>query len=217
MQDTFLFPIFNSNVVLRCVAYGGTYGGTLTLARNGAFQRKLSQVGGDLLPSSVQVPPESVLTFEAEYEPVAPSDAANDIVATATLVEDFLNETHTNATTFTSVRIKMCPRYCADGNNSSDRHVLGVDEYVNTIITPTGVSAEWMDDGIGGERYYEPGTEHYEIIGRMLMDGYKFKSSPEGVDITYGVTRGFNVGNATNDVQTGYFQNYWHVDNPVHN
>lgn len=145
VQDTFHFPlsIFKSNVVLRCVASGGIYGGTLTLARNGAFQRKLSQVGGSLLPGSVQVPPESVLTFEAEYGPVAPSDAANDIVATASLVENFLNETHTNATSFTSVKVELEADKIAPGNSDNHRHVYGIAEDIHYRSYPLSANVTW--------------------------------------------------------------------------
>ena len=139
-----------SNVVLRCVAYGGVYGGTLTLARNGAFQQKLSQVGGDLLPGSVQVPPEAALTFEAEYEPVAPSDAANDIVATASLVEDFLNETHTNSSSFTSVKVELTPEDLPPLNPSPHRHVLGIAEKVNYSTMPSDAAVEWSDGTLDG-------------------------------------------------------------------
>ena len=69
--------------------------------------------------------------------------------------------------------------------------------------------------GNGCERYYTTGTLHHLIIKSMLMDGYKYESPSYGVDITYGPVSGFGVGGVAGDAETGYFQNFRHVDEPV--
>lgn len=71
-------------------------------------------------------------------------------------------------------------------------------------------------EGVGCERYYASGTMQFEIIGRMLMDGCKLGASAMGADITRGSVHGFDVNGVEGDVETGYFQNPRHVDNPVH-
>ncbi len=68
----------------------------------------------------------------------------------------------------------------------------------------------------GCERYYATGTKHREIIGRMLMDGYKFNSVSNGVDITFGPVHGLDAAGAEDECNTGFFANPGHVDNPVH-
>lgn len=126
-----------SNVVLRCVAYGGTYGGQLTMALNEAGLQKLAQVGGSALPSGMYIPPDTTCVFEAEYMPAAPSDAENDIVASATIVGDFLNDAHTDSSSFTSIRVGLSAVYDAPENHNPSRHVYGVGEKVRIDFVPT--------------------------------------------------------------------------------
>ena len=50
----------------------------------------------------------------------------------------------------------------------------------------------------------------------MLMDGYKFKSLSDGVDITFGPVSGLDTNDVWSDCNTGFFVNPNHVDGPVH-
>ena len=135
-----------SNAVLRCEVNGGTYGGRLTIAFNEAGQRKIARVEGSALPNNVQIQPGMTRVFEVEYTPLEPSTNKNDIVVTATFVEDFLNESHTATAMLTSVKVELNPQRVAIGNSCSCRHVYGVDEYVNAIVTPSGLELRWVDD-----------------------------------------------------------------------
>ena len=125
-----------SNVVLRCEVYGGTYGGRLTVALNEAGRQKLRRVRGNLLPNNVQISAGTSRAFESEYTPVEPSGRVGDIVATLTLVEDFLNETHTVTAAATSIRLQLEAIYDAPENHNPSRHVYGVGEKVRFKVTP---------------------------------------------------------------------------------
>ena len=125
-----------SNVVLRCKAYGGTYGGRLTIALNAAGRSKIARVGGNLLPNSVEIPPDTTRVFETEYTPLEPSGTVNDIVATATYVENFRNGSHTATATLTAIRLQLEAVYDAPENHNPSRHVYGVGEKVRFKVTP---------------------------------------------------------------------------------
>ena len=125
-----------SNVVLRCEVYGGTYGGRLTIALNAAGRSKIARVGGNLLPNNVEIPPDTTRVFETEYTPLEPSGTTNDIVATATYVEDFRNESHTATATLTSVKVELEAVYIAPTNHNQSRHIYGVGEDVRFVVTP---------------------------------------------------------------------------------
>lgn len=103
----------------------------------------------------------------------------------------------------------------------SDTYRADRDEVLAEEITRFSFQSwDWNNgctgDGAGRERYYAVGTKHHEIIRRMLMDGYKFKSLSDGVDITFGPVSGLDTNDMWNDCNTGFFVNPHHVDGPVH-
>ena len=61
-----------------------------------------------------------------------------------------------------------------------------------------------QSQGVGAERYYMPGTEHTNVVRRLLMDGRK-RDPGFGIDISYGEARGFGTNNAIGDQDTGFF------------
>ena len=144
-----------SNVVLRCVAHGGTYGGQLTIAQNVAFRQKLAQVGGSTLPSSVQVSPGEVCVFDAEYEILEPSGITNDIVATAEFVEDFRNMLHSDNASMTAVKVELETKYPAFANPDKHRHLYGVAETVYCHSFPSSSDGSWSVQ-INGVSAYRP-------------------------------------------------------------
>ena len=73
----------------------------------------------------------------------------------ATLVEDFLNETHTNATTFTSVRVELEAKYPAFANPDKHRHLFGVAETVYCHSFPSSCDGAWSVT-INGIDAYRP-------------------------------------------------------------
>lgn len=61
----------------------------------------------------------------------------------------------------TSVKVELTPLHTAPGNPCRHRHVVGVNEYVNTQLWPSGVAFSWQDDDIdvqpeGGLSFYCP-------------------------------------------------------------
>ena len=137
-----------SNVVLRCEVYGGTYGGRLTIALNAAGRSKIARVGGNLLPNNVEIPPDTTRVFETEYTPLEPSGTVNDIVATATYVEGFRNESRTATATLTAVKVELEAVYIAPTNHNQSRHVYGVGEKVRFRVTPHSSEIKLRTDKI---------------------------------------------------------------------
>ena len=91
---------------------------------------------GDELPTGAQIPPGTTRVFETEYTPLEPSGEENDVVATATYVEDFLNETHSATAAVTSIRLRLEAVYDAPENHNPSRHVYGVGELVAFHVQP---------------------------------------------------------------------------------
>ena len=124
------------NATLSCTVRGGTYGGTLTVELNDAGRRKLTRIRGSSLPNGVHVDPGEARTYATVYEPRGPSDAIGDITATATFVEDFLNETHDTTASLTAVKVELEAVYDAPENHNINRHIYGVGEKVRFKVTP---------------------------------------------------------------------------------
>ena len=160
-----------SNTMLRCVVRGGTYGGRLTVTLNGAGESRIRRIGGNVLPNNVEIAPGTERTFETEYTPIAPSATTNDIIATATFVENFLNETHTESATVTSIRLQLTALYDAPENHNPSRHVYGVGEEVIFDVLP-------LSSGIFLE------TERYDVADDSGY-GYELFGMRERVAVPY--------------------------------
>ena len=147
-----------SNVVLRCSAYGGTYGGTVSVTLNDAARQKLRKIRGDNLPNNVRVAPDGRRSFEVEYSVLEPSDSVDDIQAAAVFHEDFLDAVHSSDTSMTSVKVELEAVYEAPENPNPSRHVYGVGEKVNFKVTPQSseimLSTDKLDTGDQRD-YYE--------------------------------------------------------------
>ena len=125
-----------SNTVLRCVVSGGTYGGRLTVSLNAAGDSRIRRVGGNALPTDVEIAPGTRRTFETEYTPVAPSESEGDIVATLTYTENFLGTVHSDTAMLTSIKLQLTAVYDAPENHNPSRHVYGVGEEVRFDVCP---------------------------------------------------------------------------------
>ena len=144
-----------SNAVLRCTVAGGTYGGRLTVSLNGKGRRTLSRVRGDSLPNGTRIQAGVCRAFETEYAVLAPSDSEDDIVATATFVEDFLDETHTDDAEMTSVKVEISPEERPPENLSPNRHLLGVQEKVYYHFWPETAEVVLSDGNRGRDIFID--------------------------------------------------------------
>ena len=140
---------------LSCTAHGGPRGARLSLSLAGA--EKLVAISGPDFPSSARfIPPGQKLDFAIEYEGLLPSDAVNDIVASATLIEEETDARHFASNTVTSVCLQLVAIYEAPENPNPSRHVYGVGEKVRFKVTPisqnVSITTEKLDVR---DRYYD--------------------------------------------------------------
>ena len=121
-----------SNVVLVCHAYGGDYGGLLsvTVADGG----RIDKVSGDDLPAGVMLAAGELRTYEVVYRPVAPSAAIADVVVTAEIDEAFTGNSCVNTAELTVVRVWV--EADADWPENKGRHVFGPGEHATIHHEP---------------------------------------------------------------------------------
>ena len=101
LEDALDAPI----VVLTCLAYGGTYGGLLSV--DVETDGQLTWVGGDSLPISETLEPGEERLYEALFSPVEASAFEDDVVATASILEDFVEESHEDIDMLTVVELDV--------------------------------------------------------------------------------------------------------------
>ena len=94
----------------------------------------------------------------------------------------------------------MSDIYCEDGDTNP---FFGLTREEYWIGDWNGGSSS-QSQGVGAERYYIAGTEHTNVVRRLLMDGRK-RDPGFGIDISYGGARGFGTDNAIGDQDTGFF------------
>ena len=94
-----------SIVVLTCLAYGGTYGGLLSV--DVETDGQLTWVGGDSLPISEMLGPGEERSYEVLFSPVEASAFEDDVVATASILEDFTEETYEDIGMLTVVELDV--------------------------------------------------------------------------------------------------------------
>ena len=131
-------------------ADGGPDGGTLSVSALN-FD-KLAMTGGCGLPSgTVSVPAGMTVRYEVEYEGIAPSGAADDIIIRAEFVEAGTAVPLVSEDILTSVKVELEAVYEAPENSCAHRHVYGVGEKVRFATSPQDgrvvFSAEKFDSG----------------------------------------------------------------------
>lgn len=115
----------STSTTLSCVAHGGPRGARLSLSLIGG--EKLVSTEGPAFSSSAQlIPPGQKLNFSIEYEGVLPSATADDIVATALLVEEETNARFAVSNKMTSVQLMIEP--IVERSGARNRHKMGVRE-----------------------------------------------------------------------------------------
>lgn len=154
----------STTTTLSCSAHGGPRGARLSLSLVGS--EKLDAISGPDLPSSVRfIPPGQKLEFAIEYEGLLPSAAVNDIVASATLIEEETDARHFASNMVTSVSVELEALYDAPANSCRNRHQIGVGELMYCYLTPalTGIVVRPVDakiTGVGGSRILEWGVSN---------------------------------------------------------
>ena len=168
----------STNASFTCTAYGGRYGGTLSLAT--ANFDKLVKTGGDDLPTTpVGVAPYETRTWSAEYEPLVRSGGANDITATATFTESPSGNVTCVTAATTVVKLKLTPWTTRQG--CDHRHLMGVGEFVWCVATPD--AGQWGDSG-GGEYIHDIGSYKCPLIPDGSILHYDVGSSRYDFDLT---------------------------------
>lgn len=156
---------------------------------------KLIAVEGPNLPSDTQfIPPGQKLEFGIEYEGRLPSTSVDDIVATATLVEEETSARFVSSDSLTSVQLVIEPIVGRAG--ARNRHQMGVREEFMLNVNPD----------IAKQIYYSPPWRRLQntnfqcpisaLSGGMRVEVLEMSYSPE-LDVVdpHGVlcTSGFNV------------------------
>ena len=127
---------------LHCVAHGGPNGGHVRFEVLGAA--RLNSLSGTSLPLERDVSAGKKVEFSVIYEGVAPSESADDIVATATFTENTEGaEPVAMSNSLTSVKVELTAVYVAPENPCSHRHVYGVGEKVNCCHEPSDMVVTW--------------------------------------------------------------------------
>ena len=163
----------STSTTFACTAYGGPRGARLSMSLLGAS--RLVATAGPQFPSSERyIPPGEMLRFEIEYEGVWPSVRADDIVATATLVEEVTGVGFVASNKLTSVRLQLEAVYDAPENPNPSRHVYGVGEKVRFSFSPARInpqieltkinSYESYYDQLNGNEYVCPITANSPCI-----------------------------------------------------
>ena len=170
---------------LSCSAHGGPRGARLSLSLVGS--EKLDAISGPGLPSSVRfIPPGQKLEFAIEYEGLLPSAAVNDIVASATLIEEETNARFAATNAITAVKIALSAYRNTLLNSCRQRHVFGVAEDVQLLHFPTSVNGVWnvtiADDVVLDSPLYDHGNgfmcslESGNGVVRYSFSGCSFSS-----------------------------------------
>ncbi len=123
-------------------ANGGANGGALSVSA--ANLGKLQKNFGPAFPQQdVAVPAGQSITYVFNYVGAEASAATNDVVVTATFVENQTSETFASAATTTVVRVELEARNAAPANPDKHRHVFGVLESLYYRQYPSGVLSTW--------------------------------------------------------------------------
>ena len=155
---------------LNVVANGGQNGATLSVST--ANLSKLSRLSGPDLPLvPVVVPAETQVSYSIVYEGNEASDAADDIAATASIVENLTGDASTNECHATAVRLELAAVWEAPENPCTNRHVYGVGEKVRFLHYPESLQVSLSAD-TGDVGYDFP---YYDQFGGNIDDADKHR------------------------------------------
>ena len=119
-------PWHSEMTELSCVACGGMNGGHVSMTITG--DSNLIRLGGQEMPFERDLEPYEVFSFTNTYKAVAESGRHEDIVATASFVENLTGWTETSIAKATAVRVEVTTQ--DNVNDCLHRHVWGSRERV---------------------------------------------------------------------------------------
>ena len=141
-------PKRSSRVRITVDAYGGDYGGVLSLTS--ANLGKLTPVGNRVtLPSSLTLAADEQFHTTGVYEGAVESAEENDVSVSGTFTEYFTAQQHLSSNRLTVVKIKLKPNVTAPKNNALGRHEYGVCELVRHEQHPSVPVVTWNPVGGG--------------------------------------------------------------------
>jgi hypothetical protein len=199
----------STNVTVRVEAYGGKYGGLLSLTQAG-FD-KLSFVSGDVIPQgSVMIGERERRIWEAEYAPFVHSDEKDDVVVETRFSEHIIGEESYDDEKLTVVKLTSV----TDAVNPENRyrHRLGVGESVRVYKTPNisidsvqtkyGIAIDGNYsinyraplEGLRDYLLFSDGGSCYEVYFYIVQpSGYQISSIETNVYAAVGCSGGFEM------------------------
>ena len=143
-----MMPKRSSRVRITVDAYGGDYGGVLSLAS--ANLGKLTPIGnGVTLPPSRTLAADEYFHTTGVYEGAVESTEENDVSVSGTFTEHFTAQQHLSSNRLTVVKIELKPNVTAPKNNALGRHEYGVCELVRHEQHPSVPVVTWNPVGGG--------------------------------------------------------------------
>ncbi|MGN0833872.1 MAG: hypothetical protein ACI4RD_09535, partial [Kiritimatiellia bacterium] len=164
-----LLPWQSTVSKLVCSAYGGEHGGLVTIDLAGASH--LVQDNGLPLPIIRRLEPNETFVVTNVYRAVVASGDENDIVVSASFVENDTDWVDIAQDRITAVRAEITP--VDDREECEHRHVLGIREKVIIRTYPVTVLVEVLMDA-GWEEYYSFGTKFYRCPQNATRGGLSF-------------------------------------------
>lgn len=142
-------PRRSSRVRITVDAYGGTFGGALSVSS--ANLDKLTPVGGGVaLPIVDQVLAAGEhFHVTGVYEGAEASGSDNDVTLSGTFTEYFTSQQYPSDDSLTVVKVELRPKVVAPNNDSINRHKYGVCELVQHIQEPLAPTVTWNPVGGG--------------------------------------------------------------------
>ena len=136
-------PRRSSRVRITVDAYGGAYGGRLSVTSENLG--KLTPVGGGItMPIDERIAVDEHFHVTGVYEGVEASSSANDVTLSGMFTEFFTSQHHRSDDRLTVVRVELTPCATASENPSVHRHLLGVGEIVNCLQYPSSPTVTWQ-------------------------------------------------------------------------
>ena len=157
-----MMPKRSSRVRITVDAYGGDYGGVLSLTS--ANLGKLTSIGkGVTLHQNLTLAANERFHTSGVYEGSAQSTEENDVSVSGTFTEYFTAQQHLSSNRLTVVKIKLKPNVTAPKNDALGRHEYGVCELVRHEQHPSVPVVTWNPVGGGSNTVNDGGTPCYKF------------------------------------------------------
>ena len=142
-------PRRSSRVCITVDAYGGAYGGLLSVSSENLD--KLTPVGGGMALPIIDhaLVADEHIHITGVYEGAEASGSGNDVTLSGTFTEYFTSQQYPSGDCLTVVRVELRPHVTAPSNDSINRHKYGVCELVQHIQEPLTPAVTWNPVGGG--------------------------------------------------------------------